>query len=140
MLTPDGRIARYFFGLEFSPRDLRLGLVETTQRKIGNVVDQVLLFCFHYDPAMGRYSAVALNSVRVAGALTVLALVGLIGGALLREGSRRRAERHGASAGWSAGFPGFPSARRPGRATSMLSAGPSSASACSSRCRSPSRW
>ncbi|HEY8514006.1 MAG TPA: SCO family protein [Candidatus Binatia bacterium] len=98
MLTPDGRIARYFFGLEFSPRDLRLGLVETTQRKIGNVVDQVLLFCFHYDPAMGRYSAVALNSVRVAGALTVLALVGLIGGALLREGSRRRAERHGASA------------------------------------------
>lgn len=94
LLTPDGRIARYFFGIDFSPRDLRLGLVETAERRIGSVVDQVLLFCFHYDAAMGRYSAIALNSVRVGGVVTVLAMVALIGGALLREASRRRAARN----------------------------------------------
>ncbi|MEW6272682.1 MAG: SCO family protein [Thermodesulfobacteriota bacterium] len=98
LLTADGRVSRYLFGIEFSPRDLRLGLVETAERKIGSVVDQALLFCFHYDPAMGRYSAVALNAVRIGGALTVLAMVVLIGGALLRETSRRRAARHGISA------------------------------------------
>ena len=95
LLTPDGRIARYFFGVEYSPRDLRLGLVETAQGKIGTLVDQVLLFCFHYDPAMGRYSAVALNAVRAGGVLTILGLVAFIGSALRRESTRRRAERHG---------------------------------------------
>lgn len=95
LLTQDGRISRYLFGVEYAPRDLRLGLVETARGEIGSLVDQVMLFCFHYDPAMGRYSAVALNSVRIGGALTVLALVGFIGVALLREGGRRRAARHG---------------------------------------------
>jgi len=74
LLTPDGRVSRYFFGAEFSPRDVRLGLVEATENRIGSVVDQVLLFCFHYDPALGRYSATALNAVRAAGVLTVLTL------------------------------------------------------------------
>ncbi len=96
LLTADGRVSRYLFGIDLAPRDLRLALVETAERKIGSLVDQVLLFCFHYDPAMGRYSGIALSSVRIGGILTVLALVGLIGGALLRESSRRRAARHGA--------------------------------------------
>jgi protein SCO1/2 len=74
LLTPDGRVSRYFFGAEFSPRDVRLGLVEATSNRIGGVVDQVLLFCFHYDPALGRYSAATMNAVRAAGVLTVLAL------------------------------------------------------------------
>jgi protein SCO1 len=70
--TPDGRLSRYFYGVEYSPRDMRLGLVEASQRKIGNPVDAVLLFCFHYDPATGKYGAVAMNSVRLAGAGFVL--------------------------------------------------------------------
>lgn len=74
ILTPQGRIARYFYGVEFAPRDLRLGLVEAADNRIGSPVDQLLLFCFHYDPSTGKYGAVAMNSVRVAGALTVLAL------------------------------------------------------------------
>jgi protein SCO1 len=68
VVTPDGRLSKYFYGVEYSPRDLRLGLVEAAQNKIGNPVDQLLLFCFHYDPATGKYGAVAMNMVRFAGA------------------------------------------------------------------------
>lgn len=75
VLTPQGRIARYFYGVEYPPRDVRLGLVEAAGGKIGSVVDQVLLFCFHYDPAIGKYSAVVLNIVRLGGAATVLGLL-----------------------------------------------------------------
>jgi protein SCO1 len=83
--TPRGEIARYLFGAEFSPRDLRLALVEASENRIGALSDQLLLFCFHYDPAAGRYSAVALGSLRTAGVLTVVALAGFIGLALWRE-------------------------------------------------------
>jgi len=61
-----------FYGIEYAPRDVRLGLVEASQNKIGNPVDQILLFCFHYDPATGKYGAVAMNIVRGAGAGFVL--------------------------------------------------------------------
>ena len=64
ILTPDGRLSRYFYGVEYAPRDLRLGLVEASQNKIGTPVDQILLFCYHYDPATGKYGAVAMNMVR----------------------------------------------------------------------------
>lgn len=74
VLTPHGKIARYFYGVEFAPRDLRLGLIEAADNRIGSPVDQLLLFCFHYDPATGKYGAVAMNTVRAGGALTVLAL------------------------------------------------------------------
>ena len=74
MLTPDGQISRYLFGVEYAPKDLRLALVEASAGKIGIAVDQVLLFCYHYDPATGRYGAWSLNAVRVGGVLTVLAL------------------------------------------------------------------
>jgi len=76
--TPDGRMSRYYYGVEYSPRDLRLGLVEASQGKIGNPVDALLLFCFHYDPATGKYGAVAMNMVRFAGAAFTL-----IGGTFL---------------------------------------------------------
>ena len=72
ILTPDGRISRYFYGVEYAPRDIRLGLVEASQGKIGSPVDQVLLFCFHYDPATGKYGAIAMGSLRFAGAGFVL--------------------------------------------------------------------
>lgn len=72
--TPDGRLSKYFYGVEYSPRDLRLGLVEASNNKIGNPVDELLLFCYHYDPATGKYGAVAMNMIRFAGA--AFALVG----------------------------------------------------------------
>jgi len=74
VLTPDGRISHYFYGVEFSPKDLRLALVEASSERIGSVVEQILLFCFHYDPSTGRYGRVALNAVRAGGVLTLLAL------------------------------------------------------------------
>ncbi|MEZ5351354.1 MAG: SCO family protein [Bryobacteraceae bacterium] len=73
--TPEGRLAQYFFGVEYSARDLRLGLVEAAQGRIGNAVDQVLLYCFHYDPATGKYSLVIMNILRAGGAATVLGLL-----------------------------------------------------------------
>jgi len=72
--TPDGRLARYFYGIDYAPRDLRLGLVEASAGKIGTPVDQILLYCFHYDPANGKYGAVVVNIVRLAGLATVLAI------------------------------------------------------------------
>ena len=74
VLTPTGRLARYFYGIEYSPRDLRLALVEASANKIGSVVDQLLLFCFHYDPKTGKYSLVVMNVLRIAGMGTLLAL------------------------------------------------------------------
>jgi protein SCO1 len=78
LLTPKGRISRYFYGVEFPARDVRLGLVEASGDRIGSVVDQVLLFCFHYNPVVGRYSAVVLNIVRLGGAVTVVGLLLLV--------------------------------------------------------------
>jgi protein SCO1/2 len=86
LLTPSGKIARYFFGVEYAPRDLRLGLVEASQERIGSPVDQLLLYCFHYDPVTGKYGAVVMNIVRLGGAMTVLVL----GGALLVMWRRER--------------------------------------------------
>jgi protein SCO1/2 len=69
LMTPEGRVSRYFYGVEYAPRDVRLGLVEASANKIGSPVDQILLFCFHYDPTTGKYGAVALNLVRLGGGL-----------------------------------------------------------------------
>jgi len=86
--TPDGRLARYFYGIEYPPRDLRLGLVEASAGRIGTPVDQILLFCFHYDPANGKYGAVIVNIVRLAGVATVLALAVGIWAMSRRRGRR----------------------------------------------------
>jgi protein SCO1/2 len=72
VVTPSGRLSKYFYGIEYAPRDLRLGLVEASENKIGSPVDQLLLYCYHYDPNTGKYSAIVLNMVRLAGALTLL--------------------------------------------------------------------
>jgi protein SCO1/2 len=78
VLTPQGRISRYFYGVEFPPKDLRMGLVEASQGKIGNAVDQVLLYCYHYDPATGKYGAIVANILKIGAALTILLLGGMI--------------------------------------------------------------
>ncbi|MFN2387581.1 MAG: SCO family protein, partial [Thermoanaerobaculia bacterium] len=67
VLTPEGVLARYFYGIEYAPRDLRLSLVEASRGRVGSPVDQLLLYCFHYDPVEGKYGAVAMNMVRLGG-------------------------------------------------------------------------
>jgi protein SCO1/2 len=78
VLTPQGTLSRYFYGIEYSPRDLRLGLIEAADGRIGTPVDKVLLYCYRYDPATGKYGAVAMNMVRVGGIVTVLTLSGFL--------------------------------------------------------------
>ncbi len=78
VLTPQGRISRYFYGVDFPPKDLRMGLVEASQGKIGNAVDAVLLYCYHYDPETGKYGAMVANILRLAAGATILLLGGLL--------------------------------------------------------------
>ena len=74
LLTPEGRIAQYYYGVEYPPKDLRLGLVEAGKGRIGSVVDQLLLYCYHYDPEKGKYSATVLRVLRLAAVATMLCL------------------------------------------------------------------
>jgi protein SCO1 len=74
VVTPDGRLARYFYGIEYSPKELRLALVESSQGHIASAIDELLLFCYHYDPETGRYGATVMNLVRAAGVLTLTAM------------------------------------------------------------------
>jgi protein SCO1/2 len=76
--TPDGTLSRYFYGVEYSPKELRMAIVESSKGKVGSVVDRLLLYCYHYDPATGRYGAIAMNLVRLGGAITVIVLGGFI--------------------------------------------------------------
>jgi protein SCO1/2 len=85
VLTPDGRLARYLFGLEYGPRDLRLSLVEAADGRVGSPIDTVLLYCYQYDPAKGRYGLVVMGTLRIAGVLTVLALGAFVTIMLRRE-------------------------------------------------------
>jgi protein SCO1/2 len=75
LTTSEGKLARYFYGIEYAPRDLRLGLIEATDNKIGTPVDQLLLYCYHYDPATGKYGARVMNLMRVGGVATLLGVV-----------------------------------------------------------------
>jgi protein SCO1 len=74
VLTPEGKIAQYYYGVEFAPKDLRLGLIQASQNKIGTVVDQVLLYCYHYDPDSGKYGAIISRVLQLAAGATVLIL------------------------------------------------------------------
>ena len=76
ILTADGRISRYFYGVEYPARDMRLGLVDASDGKIGTPIDHVLLFCYHYDPSSATYSASILRIIRLGGILTVVSIVG----------------------------------------------------------------
>ena len=89
LLTPVGKVARYFYGIEFSPRDLRMGLIEASVNKIGSPIDQLLLFCYHYDPATGKYSLLITNMIRLAAVTTVLALAAFILLMLRRDRNRK---------------------------------------------------
>jgi protein SCO1/2 len=92
-LTPDGRLARYFYGVEYSPKELRLALVESGQGRIGSAVEELLLYCFHYDPTTGRYGWAVMRLVQLGGLLTVAAVIGFVVMMRRREG-RAPVERH----------------------------------------------
>ena len=93
VLTPDGRTSRYFYGFEHKPRDLRLGIVEASGGKIGTAVDQFLLLCYHYDPAVGKYGRSAMVFVRAGGLTTVALLAGFIVVMVRREQVRDRTDK-----------------------------------------------
>ena len=78
ILTPEGKVSRYFYGIEYPSRDLRWALVDASKKKIGTIADKILLYCFHYDPKLGKYSAQVVNLIRIGGVLTVLVLGGFV--------------------------------------------------------------
>ena len=88
VLTPEGKLSHYFYGVEFPPKDVRLSLVEASANRIGSPVDQLLLYCYHYDPTTGKYGPVVMNILRVLGVGTVAGVVGLV--LVLRRRERRR--------------------------------------------------
>lgn len=92
VITPEGKVSRYFYGIQYEPRDLRLGLVEASNHKIGSPADELLLFCFHYDPATGKYGFVIMNVMRTLGSATVVALGALLF-VLIRK-DRQKPESH----------------------------------------------
>ncbi|MGH9636429.1 MAG: SCO family protein [Candidatus Angelobacter sp.] len=86
VLTPDGKIAQYYYGVEYAPKDLRLGLIQASENKIGTLADQVLLYCYHYDPNTGKYGAVISRVLKLSALATILVLGGLMT-VLIRFGS-----------------------------------------------------
>jgi protein SCO1/2 len=86
VVTPDGRTSRYFFGVEFSPRDVRLALVEASSGRVGTVVDQLLLLCLQWDPTQGRYTTSVMNAIRLGGVLTLLAFAAFVWQSRARRG------------------------------------------------------
>jgi protein SCO1/2 len=85
LITPKGVIARYFYGIEFAPRDIRLGIIEASEERIGSPIDSVLLLCYHYDPATGRYGATAMTMVRIGAVMTMIGFAVFLFVALRRE-------------------------------------------------------
>ena len=94
VLTPEGKIAQYYYGVEYAPKDLRLGLIQASENKIGNLADQVLLYCYHYDPTTGKYGAIIARVLQLSGLATVL-LLGVLMTVLIRHG--RGSDGHAAS-------------------------------------------
>ena len=91
VLTPEGRLSHYLYGIEYAPRDLRLGLVEASQNKIGSPVDKLLMFCYHYDPATGKYGAVVMNFLKILSVIFIVSLVTLFW--VMRQIVRRQQAR-----------------------------------------------
>lgn len=89
VLTPSGTIARYFYGIEYEPKDLRFALIDAAKGKIGTPVDKLLLLCYHYDPSKGKYGLVIMNIFRAAGALTILLVGGFLVVMFRRERNRK---------------------------------------------------
>lgn len=96
MISPEGHVTRYLYGVQFKPKDLKLALIEASKGKLGSTLDRVMFYCYHYDTAAGTYAPVAMNIMRLGGALTV-ALLAIVLGALWANERRKR--RHTTSGG-----------------------------------------
>ena len=96
VLTPEGKMSKYVYGIDYGPRDLRLALVEASDHKVGTPVDRLLLYCYHYDPTTGKYGLVLLNVLRLGGVLTVVLIGGFI--LLMRRQEKRVQAEHGGPA------------------------------------------
>jgi protein SCO1/2 len=96
--TPDGRVARYLYGIEYPPKDLKLALLEASEGKIGGALDQLILYCYHYDPESRRYAPVAMNIMRVGGSATALLLGASLGTLWIREWRRKKRAEKGKTA------------------------------------------
>ena len=92
-VTPDGRLSRYFYGVEYSPKELRLALVESGEGRVGSPIEELLLYCFQYDPTTGRYGLVVMNLVRLGGIVTLAFVAGFVL-VMRRRESRAPLERH----------------------------------------------
>lgn len=90
VLTPKGMIAQYFYGIEFSPRDIKFGLIEASEERIGSAIDNALMLCYHYDPATGKYGASAIGAVRIGAVATVLAFLSFLFVSLRQERGGRK--------------------------------------------------
>ncbi|HEX3727159.1 MAG TPA: SCO family protein [Pirellulales bacterium] len=106
VLTPAGRIARYFYDVKYSARDLRLGLVEAGEGQISSPIDRILLFCFHYDPSEGKYGTTIMSLVRLGGVITLLSVAALVAGLWIREYRRGAGRRAAAGHLQAANVPG----------------------------------
>ena len=89
LLTPRGVVSKYFYGIEFSARDIKFGLIEASEERIGTAIDSVLLLCYHYDPATGKYGATAIGAVRIGAVATVLAFLTFLFVSLRKERANR---------------------------------------------------
>jgi protein SCO1/2 len=104
ILSPEGKIARYLYGIEYHPKTMRLSLVESAEGKIGTSIDQIVLYCFHYDAKEGSYAPVAMNIMRVSGGVTVTVLGGFLTSFFIAESRKRKkllSARHEGSLGSS---------------------------------------
>jgi protein SCO1/2 len=90
--TPAGKLSRYFFGIDYSPRDVKFALIESSSGKIGSLAERLLLYCYHYDPATGNYGFMAMRAVRIGGAVTLVALFGFMFVSIRRESHRLDAD------------------------------------------------
>lgn len=90
IVTPQGKLSRYFYGIDYSPKDLRLGLADASEGKIGSLADKILLLCYHYDAVSGRYGFAVMATVRIAGGLTVIIIAAWIWIMVRRESRQRR--------------------------------------------------
>jgi protein SCO1/2 len=91
--TPAGKLSRYFFGIDYSPRDVKFALIESSSEKIGTLADRLLLYCYHYDPATGNYGFMAMRAVRLGGVVTLVALFGFMFVSIRRDHRDRRTDR-----------------------------------------------
>lgn len=89
LLTPEGKVSRYFYGIEYSSKDIQFGIMDASQNKIGSLNDQIALYCYHYDPATGKYGVAVMRLVRLAGLVTIALIGGFIFVTVRREGNKK---------------------------------------------------